>query len=202
MRRGKATEKLNALQQRENELRGEERNVDLEREAAEREVAEASTALTAVLADDGDSKAAMKRLEAAKAAAARPWHEIKEAAGLKVRRARAEVERFAQENSAALWEDYRPSAEEAAAKVDRLLEELRQAIRALDGLESEADALLKLEGRERTVRVPGRGLEGIYNDIRRRLGAQSTPPPIPQQPAVVTIDPPPPGLEELGPRAA
>jgi len=202
MRRGKATEKLNELRRREVALRGEERNVDLEREAAEREVAEASTALTAVLADDADSRAAMKRLEAAKAAAGRPWHEIKEAARLKVQRGRAEVERYAQQNSAALWSDYRPKAEEAAAKVDRLLEELRQSIRALDGLESEADALLKLEGRERTVRVPQRGLEGLYNDIRRRLGAQSTPPPIPQEPAVVTIDPPPPGLEELGPRAA
>ena len=202
MRRGKATEKLSQLRQREVALRGEERNVDLEREAAEREVLEASRALTEVLADDGDSRAAMKRLEAAKATAARPWHEIKEAARVKVQRARSEVGRYATKESSELWSDYRPKAEEGAAKVDRLLEELRQAIRALDGLESEADALLKLEGRERTVRVPGRGLEGLYNDIRRRLGAQSTPPPIPAEPAVVTIDPPPPGLEELGPRAA
>jgi len=202
MRRGKATEKLNELQQRENTLRGEERNVDLEREAAEREVAEASRALTAVLADDGDSKAALKRLEQAKAAAARPWNEIKEAARLKVQRGRAEVERYAQANSRDLWSDFRPSAEEGAAKVDRLLEELRQAIKALDHLEAEAGDLLSLEGRERTVRVPQRGLEGIYADVRRRLQAQSTPPPIPAEPAVVTIDPPPPGLEELGPRAA
>jgi hypothetical protein len=201
MRRGKATEKLNELRQREVALRGEERNVDLEREAAEREVLEASRALTAVLADDGDSKAAMKRLEAAKAAAARPWHEIKEAAGLKVRRARAEVERFARENSAALWEDYRPSAEEGAAKVDRLLEELRQAIRALDHLETEAGDLLKLQGRQPVGLIAQRGLEGIYNDVRRRLGAQSTPPPIPQEPAVVTIEPPA-AVARGGPRAA
>ncbi|MGI8594679.1 MAG: hypothetical protein ACR2ML_10015 [Solirubrobacteraceae bacterium] len=192
---------LNELRQREVALRGEERNVDHEREAAEREVLEASGVLTQVLADDGDSKAAMKRLEQAKAAAARPWHEIKEAARLKVQRAHSEVGRYAQQHGSELWADFRPSAEEAAAKVDRLLEELRQSIRALDGLDSEADALLKLEGRERTVRVPQRGLEGLYADVRRRLGAQSTPPPIPAEPAVVTIEPPA-AEAQGGPRAA
>ena len=201
MRSGRATEKLDALRAREIDLRREERNVDLERQAAEREVLEASTALTAVLADDADSRAAMKRLEAAKAAAARPWHEIKEAAGLKVRRARAEVERFAQENSAALWADCRPKAEEAAARVDRLLAETVKAIKAVDQVETEAGDLLRLQGRG-NEHVPLRGLESLYNDLRRRLAAQTTPPPVPREPATYTIDPPPAGLEELGPRAA
>ena len=188
MRSGRATEKLDALRAREIDLRREERNVDLTRQAAEREVLEASRVLTQVLADDGDSTEAMKVLERAKATAARPWHEIKEAAGLKVRRGRAEVERFALENSAALWEDYRPKAEEAAAKVDRLLEELRQSIRHLDHLEGEAGDLLKLQGRQPVGLIAPRGLESIYNDVRRRLDAQSTPPPVPREPAVVTIE--------------
>jgi hypothetical protein len=201
MRRGKATEKLNELRKREIERRGEERKIDSEREAAEREVAEASTALTVVLADDGDSRAAMRRLEKAKVAAARPWKELREAGQLKVRRARGEVERFAQEHSAELWEDHRPKAEEAAARVDRLLAETVKAIKAVDQVETEAGDLLRLQGRG-NEHVPLRGLESLYNDLRRRLAAQTTPPPVPREPATYTIDPPPAGLEELGPRAA
>jgi hypothetical protein len=201
MRRGKATEKLNELRKREIERRGEERKIDSEREAAEREVAEASTALTVVLADDGDSRAAMRRLEKAKVAAARPWKELKEAGQLKVRRARGELERFAQEHGAELWADYEPKANEAAAKVDRLLAETVQAIKEVDVVETEAGELLRLQGRG-NEHVPLRGLESLYNDLRRRLAAQTTPPPVPREPATYTIDPPPAGLEELGPRAA
>lgn len=160
------------------ERRHEGHQLGREFNAAQAEERAAREALTRAFADDADTDAALKRVERATAEAAKPWAEMKRAGELKVSRAEGDVFRYVAEHRDALWAEYRPRAIAGAEACDEAIKALVGAIKALDGLEDQASELLRWQGEQTVGRVPLRGLETLWNDLRRR---HSTVPPIPRE---------------------
>lgn len=153
--------------------------------AAQAEERAAREALTRAFADDADTDTALKRVERATAEAARPWDEMNRAAALKVRRAEGDVFRYVAEHRDALWAEYRPRAIAGAQACDDAIKALVGAIKALDALEDQASELLRWQEEQAAGRVPQRGLETLWNDLRRR---NTTVPPIPSEMAPRVVE--------------
>lgn len=145
---------------------------------AQAEERAAREALTRAFADDADTGAELKRVERATAVAAKPWDEMNRASALKVKRAEGDVFRYVAEHRDALWAEYRPRAIAGAQACDEAIKALVDSIKALDALEGQADELLRWQGEQTAGRVPLRGLESLWNDLRRR---NTTVPPIPRE---------------------
>jgi hypothetical protein len=190
-REEKAKAELERLKALVTEARDQERVLERQQVAAAGEVKEASEALAAAYAEGGNvPKAAAERLRRAQEAAARPFGEMREGARRRTLRAQGEVEAFACERSADLWAEYEPRARAGAAKVDRLLQEAREAIRELGRIENEANQLLALQNRQVQGSIPRRGLERLAQDLKGRL-ATPTPPPIPRPVQSSSVESPP-----------
>jgi len=167
------------------ERRHEGHQLGREFNAAQAEERAAREALTRAFADDADTDAALKRVERATAEAARPWDEMTRAAELKVKRAEGDVHRYVAEHRDALWAEYRPRAIAGAQTCDEAIKALVGAIKALDALEDQASELLRWQEEQSVGRVPQRGLESLWNDLRRR---RSTVPPIPSEMAPRVVE--------------